>query len=175
MRYKGRRQAGDRRSDELQVMGGSSYLRPIKRYGMRKYISLFAILITLLAGACSKSSSGPTSAEGNWKYTTPDGKVSVTFTLVKNTSGSLDISSYTYAKDGVTYLAAGTISGVNLPAIGSIRINANDPKAVYPYYIQFTTGTVSSDFKRIDVVSAEYSYPGLSDIKTLSNISIGRP
>ena len=134
---------------------------------------LFCALLVVAAG-CSKTNSGPTSAEGKWTYTTSDGKIMVTFDLVKTSTGSLDIQNQTMKIDGITYNAEKIISGVNLPVIASIRINANDAKAVYPYYIQFNNGSVSSDFKRIEVPDGEYTFPW-GTTKTLKTISIVRP
>src|SRR3954469_22090399 len=99
---------------------------------------------------CSKSDSGPSSAEGTWAYTTPDGKVAVTFQLVKTAAGSLQIQNQTYKLNGTTYESAAVISGVVLPAIASIRINKNDVKLGKGYYILFTNMKVSADFKRMD-------------------------
>ncbi len=142
---------------------------------MKIFNGLVTILacLTLLTG-CSKSSSGPSSAEGKWTYTTPDGKIVVTFDLVKTSAGSLDIQNQTMKIDGTTYNAEKQVSGVTLPAIGTMRINANDAKAVYPYYILFTNGSVSSDFKRIDVPDGEDTFPwGIT--KTLKTVAITRP
>ena len=61
--------------------------------------------------------------------------------------------------NGIQYSTEKQIAGVNLPTIASIRFNANDSKAVYPYYIQFLNGKVSSDFKKIEVPDGEYTYP----------------
>ncbi len=135
---------------------------------------LFFLALLAVSGGCSKSSSGPSSAEGKWAYTTSDGKIVVTFDLVKTSTGSLDIQNQTMKIDGTAYNAEKQISGVALPLIGSIRINANDAKAVYPYYILFTNGSVSSDFNRINVPDGEYTFPW-GTTKTLKAISITRP
>ncbi len=140
---------------------------------MRLSKLFLTVVIVVWISSCSKSSSGPTSAEGNWTYTTPDNKISVSFALVKNSSGSLDIQNSALKIEGVAYNSAAQISGVALPVIGSIRINANDAKAIYPYDIQFTNGSVSSDFKKINVPDAEYTYSGGSN--TLKAIVVGRP
>ncbi len=141
---------------------------------MRQLSIVLLIIITGLLSHCSKSASGPSSAEGKWTYTTPDSKVTVTFDLVKTSAGSLDIQNQTIKIDGTVYNAEKQISGVNLPIIGLIRINANDAKAVYPYYIQFTNGSVSGDFRLINVPDTEYTFPW-GTTKTLKTISIGRP
>ncbi len=123
--------------------------------------------------SCSKSDSGPTSAEGTWTYTTSDGKVAVTFQLVKNSAGSLDIQNQSYKLNGTSYESAAVISGVALPAIASIKINANDAKLTYPYYILFTNLKVSADFKKMDVSDGEYSTPGSTT--SLKAVTITRP
>lgn len=141
-----------------------------------RLFNLFVIAISLVgvAGACSKSSSGPTSAEGKWTYTTPDGKITATFELVKTSSGSLDVQNQSLKINGSVYISEKEITGVSLPDIASIRINANDAKAVYPYYVKFLNGKVSSDFKRIDVPDGEYTFPW-GTTNTLKNVSIVRP
>lgn len=140
-----------------------------------RFLKISVAFITCLAlGACSKGSSGPTSAEGKWTYTTPDSKITVTFELVKTSAGSLDVQNQSLTINGAAYLSEKQISGVSLPTIATLRINANDAKAIYPYYILFTNGKVSSDFKRIDVPDGEYTYPWGTTV-TLKTISIVRP
>ncbi|MBY0433863.1 MAG: hypothetical protein K2U26_07125 [Cyclobacteriaceae bacterium] len=136
-------------------------------------ISTWALILVMFCAACKKES-GPSSAEGKWAYTTPDGKIAVTFDLVKNSSGSLDIQNPTMVVDGVSGNAVAQLSGVSLPSITSIRISANDAKLVYPYSITFANGKVSGDFKRIDVPAGEYTFPWGS-VKTLTAVAIGRP
>ncbi|CAN5612914.1 hypothetical protein BH10BAC4_BH10BAC4_24350 [soil metagenome] len=123
--------------------------------------------------ACGPGNSGPSSAEGRWTYTTADKKVKVEFELKKNSSNSLDIQNSVLTIEGVTYNSAAQISGVNLPLITFMRVNANDAKAVYSYDIQFAAGTVSNDFNRIDVPNGAYTLAG--GTTALKNISIGRP
>lgn len=135
--------------------------------------AIWMVLIGFLLAACSKSSSGPTSAEGSWTYTTADSKISVTFQLVKNSSGSLEIQNQTFKLNGTVYESAAVISGIALPAIASIKINANDLKLTYPYYILFTGVTVSSDFKKMNVPSGEYQTQ--SGTVSLTAVSITRP
>jgi hypothetical protein len=137
-------------------------------------ISFIALLSVCLISGCSKSSSGPTSSEGAWTYTTPDGKIKVTFDLVKTSTGSLDIQNQTMMLNGTTVNAEKTITGITLPSISYIRINANDIKAVYPYDIVFNNGKVSSDFKHIDVPDGTYTYPW-GTANTLKSVSIVRP
>jgi hypothetical protein len=123
-----------------------------------KNLLLFILLI--LAAGCSKHKDpGFTSAEGKWTYATPDAKIAVTFDLVKNSSGGLDIQNQTIKIDGTLYQSVSQITGVILPSIQKIRINANDAKIVYPYNIEFNTGTVSGDFKTITFSTATYTWP----------------
>jgi len=140
---------------------------------MRIIIGFIAVL-SLISVGCSKSNSGPTSPEGKWTYTTPDNKINVTFDLVKTSTGSYDVQNQTIKIEGVSYNAEKQVTGVVIPAIASIRINANDAKAVYPYYVQFLNGTVSSDFRRIDVATGEYTFPWGTTV-SLKTVSIVRP
>ena len=128
----------------------------------------------MIVAACSKSNSGPSSAEGNWTYTTPDGKIKVNFELVKTSSGSLDVQNQSIRIDGTVYMAEKEITGVSLPDIAKIRINANDAKITYPYYVQLLNGKVSGDFKRIDVPTGSYTFP-YPTVVALANISVVRP
>jgi hypothetical protein len=137
-----------------------------------KWIIIASLLLVALA--CSKDKDpGFTSAEGKWKYTTPDSKIAVTFELVKTPSGGFDITNPTIKIDGTLYNAEKQISGVSLPVIGTIRINANDSKAVYPYNIIFNNGVVSSDFTKIEVPDATYTFPWPT-VKALKTIVIER-
>lgn len=129
----------------------------------------------MVALACSKDKDpGFTSAEGKWKYTTSDGKIAVTFELTKTSSGGLTISSQPIIVDGVAFESASLIDGVSLPSnIATIRINANDSKAVYPYNIIFKNGVVNSDFTKIEVPDATYTFPWPA-VKALKTIVIER-
>ena len=136
-----------------------------------KWLVLTGLLV--IAAACSKDKDpGFTSAEGKWKYTTADGKIAVTFELVKSGSG-LDLTNQTIKVDGALYNAEKVIDGVNLPTIGTIRINANDAKAVYPYRIEFKNGVVSTDFKKIEVPDGTYTFPWPT-LNTLKTVVIER-
>jgi hypothetical protein len=138
---------------------------------MRWIISASLLLVAL---ACSKDKDpGFTSAEGKWKYTTPDGKIEVTFELTKTSSGGLTISSQTINVDGVAFESANQIDGVSLPTIATIRINANDSKAVYPYNIIFKNSVVNSDFTKIEAPDATYTFPWPT-VKALKAVVIER-
>ena len=139
------------------------------------------ILVCLCLGfllSCNKESNdGPTSAEGKWTYTTPDGKLVVTFDLVKGASGGLDIQNPTIKVNGNSGTAAATITGVNLPTIAQIRVSANDAALVYPHSVTFINGKVSNDFRRIEVPDTDYVFYASSSptTSTLKTQTIVRP
>jgi hypothetical protein len=139
-----------------------------------KTTSVGCLILLLSFANCGKIDTGPSSAEGAWTYTTPDGKMTVTFDLVKTASGSLEIQHQTMKIDGTTCNAEQQMVGVDLPVIGSIRINANDAKVTYPYYIEFLNTRVSSDFRLINAVTAEYTFPWGTK-KSLTSVAIVRP
>ena len=134
---------------------------------------LVFILLILAAGCSKHKDPAFTSAEGKWTYTTPDSKMAVTFELVKNSSGGLDIQNQTIKIDGTLYQSASQITGVNLPSILKIRVNANDAKIVYPYNIEFNTGTVSADFTTITFSTATYTWPW-GTVISLTNVKVTR-
>src|SRR5258708_30444039 len=101
------------------------------------------ILMLLIMVGCTSKHKDPgfTSAEGKWTYTTPDSKMAVTFELVKSAASALAIQNQTIKIDGTGYFSAAQITGVSLPSIQKIRINANDAVAVFPYNIEFDNCT----------------------------------
>ena len=134
---------------------------------------LFFIFV-LIAGCTPKHTDpGFVTVEGKWTYTTPDSKVSVNFDLKRLPSGDLAVQNYTIKLDGTSYQAAAELTGVALPAIQKIRVNANDSHAVFPYNIEFNTCTVSTDFKTIAADSATYTWPW-GTTNTLTSIKIVR-
>lgn len=135
---------------------------------------LLFISLVLAAGCHKHADPGFTSAEGRWTYSTPDSKIVVAFDLVKNSSGAIEIKNQTIKVDGTLYQSVSQIAGVTLPSIQRIRINANDAKAVYPYNIDFITGTVSADFKTIAFATATYSWPW-GTVNNLTSVSVTRP
>lgn len=137
-----------------------------------KRILFAATLLVFIASGCGKDSPKFSSAEGTWTYTTPDGKIGVDFTLT-NSGSSWTVTGPVIRVDGTTYNAEVQASGINPPAIGSIRINANDAKAVYAYNIVLTNGTVSSDFAEIKVPGATYTWPH-DKTNSLTDVSVGR-
>jgi len=137
-------------------------------------LSILSLALVVLLSSCKKDEDEPSfsSAEGDWTYTTPDGKISVDFTLVK--SGT----TWTATKQSIT--VAGTkgnaeieVVGLNPPVIEYIRINANDPTLVYAFDIAFSNATVSDDFKEIRVPGATYTWPQ-NKANDLTNIIIVR-
>ena len=135
----------------------------------------FLLLIFLCAAGCSSKHKDPgfTSVAGKWTYTTPDNKVAVTFELAKSASGDVSLQNQTMKLDGTQYESAAQMTGVNIPTIQKIRINANDIKAIYNYSIEFDNCTVSSDFKTISVDTANYIWPWGTN-KPLADIVITR-
>jgi len=137
-------------------------------------LKIFSLALIVLLNACSKDDDTPkyTSAEGDWTYTTSDGKISVDFTLAKDGS-TWSVKNQVIRVDGVAGNANVTTDGLNPPAIGFIRINANDAKLTYPYDINFTNGTVNSDFTSITVTDATYTWPH-DKTNSISNLTIQR-
>jgi hypothetical protein len=136
----------------------------------RLLILFFIVLITV---SCKKDKDpGFTSPEGSWTYTTPDGFIAVTFDVVVATSG-FDVKNQTIKVNAVDAKAEKTVTAFTATAVQKIRINANDTKVTYPYDINFNNGTVSSDFKTINIADATYVYPW-GTTKSLTNITITR-
>lgn len=141
-------------------------------FGVMMRLVIAGLCLALLG--CGKNDVEPlpahTAPDGTWTYKTPDGKLSVQFDL-KTTGTVLEILNTTIKLDQQSGMAAGTITGVNLPAVDQIRINANDPIIVVNYSITFINCTFSEDYNFITVADAEYTYP---QAKTLQNITITR-
>jgi hypothetical protein len=136
-------------------------------------ISVLCLALIVLLSACKKDDDPKfASAEGNWTYTTPDGKISVDFTLVKSGT-TWDVSNPAIRVDGTAGNADFVTAGVSPPAIQLIRINANDSKLVYDYYIEFSNATVNSDFTQIKVADVLYTWPQ-DKTNSLTNITIAR-
>ena len=136
---------------------------------MRKF--LFCLI--LLAGCSDKKDPGLTSPEGKWGYTTPDGKIAVTFEVTKTSTDVFDIKNQTMKINDVSANAEKEVVGFTSTIIEKIRINANDTKATYPYNIVFNNGTISTDFKTISVPTTTYTYPWGTTV-SLSSITITR-
>ena len=136
-------------------------------------ISVLCLALIVLSNACKKDDESKfTSAEGNWTYTTPDGKISVDFTLVKSGT-TWSVTNPAIRVDGTSGNAEVITGTINPPAIQSIRINANDAKLTYDYSIEFDNATVSSDFTKIYVPGATYTWP-IDKTNSLTTISITR-
>ena len=131
-------------------------------------------LFCLLAMVCCKSKDpGLTSPEGKWSYTTPDGKIAVTFEVTKTSANVFDVQNQTMKINDVSANAEKEVVDFTSTTIGKIRINANDSKAVYPYNIVFNNATIAGDFKKINVPTTTYTYPWGTTV-SLSNITIER-
>lgn len=135
-----------------------------------KKLLLFCFVI--VAG-CSDKDPGFTSPVGTWSYTTPDGKIAVTFQVTNTSADVFDVINQTMKLDGTLVNAEKEVVAFTSTTVEKIRINANDSKAVFPYNIVFNNATVSSDFKTISVPTATYTYPWGTTV-ALSNITIGR-
>ena len=140
---------------------------------MRTIGILLMALVVVLA-SCKKEDDAPkfTSAEGDWTYTTPDGKINVFFTIVNGAAG-WSITNVAMHVEGVAGNANVDATGINPPTITNIRINANDTKLTYPFPIEFKNGTVNSDFTQINVPDATYTWPH-DKTNILTNIAITR-
>jgi len=135
-----------------------------------KRLLLFCLVVL---AACSSKDPGLTSPEGKWSYTTPDGKIAVTFEVIKVSDNVFDIQNQTMKLDGALVNAEKEVVAFTSTTIEKIRINANDSKAVYPYNIVFNTATISTDFKTIKVPTATYTFPW-GTTKSLTDIVIQR-
>ena len=135
-----------------------------------KRLLLFCLVVL---AACSSKEPGLTSPEGKWSYTTPDGKIAVTFEVIKVSANVFDIQNQTMKLDGALVNAEKEVVAFTSTTIEKIRINANDTKAVYPYNIVFNTATISTDFKTINVPTATYTFPW-GTTKSLADIVIQR-
>jgi len=137
-------------------------------------ILVWTVTLAMLAG-CAKDTPAPvfTSPDGTWSYTTPDQKISVDFELKTNSSSVLEILNCTIKVNNVPGAAAGTMTGVSLPDINDIKVNANDAGLVYPFYITFINCTINAGFTQIAATDAEYTYPWGST-NTLTSVTVTR-
>jgi len=137
-------------------------------------ILVWMVALVILAG-CAKDTPAPvfTSPDGTWTYTTPDQKISVDFELKTNSSSVLEILNCTIKVNNVPGAAAGTMTGVSLPDINDIKVNANDAGLVYPFYITFINCTINAGFTQIAATDAEYTYPWGST-NTLTSVTVTR-
>lgn len=151
-------------------------MRVIGYFRTMRINGFLAVVLFVLLSGCGKDSSTPapvyTSVDGVWSYTTPDNAITVEFEL-KTSSGTLGITANSIKVGGVAGQAAGTLMGVSLPAIGEIRVNANDAVLVQPYFITFANCAVSSNYATISSANVSYTYPW-GTVKTLSGVVITR-
>jgi len=134
---------------------------------------IFILIVFTACLSCKKDKDpGFNSPAGSWAYTTPDGTIAVTFDVVASSSG-FDVQNQTIKVNGVEARAERTVTAFTATTVQKIRINANDTKVTYPYDINFNNGTVSGDFKTINVAEATYIYPW-GTTKNLANITISR-
>lgn len=136
-------------------------------------LSIVSLALALLLSGCNKDD-GPefTSPEGDWTYTTADGKISVDFTVVKS-GNNFDAEAKAMSVDGVSCESIVQAASVTATSIGSIRINANDSKVTYDYVILFTDISISSDFKEMKVPGGSYTWP-IDKTNQLKDITISR-
>jgi hypothetical protein len=135
-------------------------------------ISILSLALIVLLNSCKDDDPKFASAEGDWTYTTSDGKLSVDFTLAKD-GATWSVKNQVIRVEGVQGVAAVQSDGINPPSIQYIRINANDVKLTYAYDITFTNATVDGDFTHISVPDATYTWPH-DKTNTISDITITR-
>ena len=134
--------------------------------------SILLLALVVLLGSCKDDDAKFSSAEGTWTYTTPDSKIGVEFELKQN-GAQWDVINPVITVDGTKAEAAVVASEVTPPTIGSIRINANDTKVTYAYFILFSELEVSGDFKEIKGPSATYTWPH-DKTNNLTDVTITR-
>ena len=136
-------------------------------------LSIVSLALVVLLGSCKKDDDPKfTSPDGDWTYTTPDGKIGVSFTI-KQDGSTLKFSNEAMTVDGTDCVAALQAFNVTTTKVGSIRINANDQKVTYDYFILFTDAEVSADFTQIKVPGAMYTWP-FDKTNQLTDIVIAR-
>jgi glyoxylate utilization-related uncharacterized protein len=136
-----------------------------------KYACLVSVVGLLLVASflisCKDDEPKFTSADGDWVYTTPDSKMTVKFSITTS-SGTMVINGTKLTVDGVDADLVTIASGIS-----SMRFSTNDAKLTVVYYIRFTDGVVSSDFTKINVPNAEYTFP-YGTTNRLTSITISR-
>jgi hypothetical protein len=131
------------------------------------------LAIVVLLTSCKKDDDPKfSSAEGDWTYTTPDGKISVDFSLGKNGT-TWTATNAVMRVDGVTAEAVIQVNWLDPPNIEELRINANDSKVTYPYVMYFTMLVISDDFTEIKAPGATYTWP-IDKTNYLTNVTITR-
>lgn len=138
-----------------------------------KLIAVLSLALVVLLGSCKKDDDPKfTSAEGDWTYTTPDGHLVVDFTI-KTDGSNWFISKQSISLDGVTGNAEVDITSFTPPTFGYIRINANDSKLVYAYYVSFLESTVNHDFTSMEASTAAWTYP-YNNVNSATKVVIKR-
>ena len=137
-----------------------------------RFVALVLVLFPFLIG-CKEEEVWFTSLLGEWKYTTPDEKIEITFDIVGGDTELLTIKNQTIKIEGSEGNANIQFSNVTETSIDLIRINANDAALIYPYNIAFNNLSASPDFATLDVESASYTFPWPNTIN-LSDIQIVR-
>lgn len=141
---------------------------------MKGAILFLLLAMVVLMGSCGKDDDGPkfTSAEGTWTYTTPEDAISIDFTITKN-GNSFSVVQQVMRIEGVECESIVQANNVEATTIGSMRINANDSKVTYAYFILFTDAEVSGDFTEIKVPGVTYTWP-FNKTNNLTDITITR-
>lgn len=141
---------------------------------MKKIVVLLLVLVVVL-GSCKKDEDpGFTSAAGDWTYTSPDGKITVNFTITESTATAFTFQSEsTMTVDGVTGKSAVDIEPPTGSSFVYIAINANDAGITYSYPVIFRNAMIGSDFKEILAATATYTWPH-TKVNSLTNVTIVR-
>ena len=141
-------------------------------------IGAYLLVGVLLWVACEDEDPGFTSLVGSWTYTTPDGKIQVSFDIGGGSTEILAINNPVIIVDGEEGTAVAVAQDIAETSIGKLRINANDVDLVYPFDIVFNDLSAAADFSAIDVVTATYTWPwsstGGPTINNLNDIQITR-
>ena len=132
------------------------------------------LIVGLVACGCGSKHNEPgyTSLAGEWTYTTPDSKIAVNFDLVASGS-TLSLQNQTFKLDGTDYQSAAELGGATLTQIASLRINANDAKAVFPFSIELDSCHSTDNYKTMAATKGSYTWPWGTTIN-LSNVTVSR-
>lgn len=123
-----------------------------------RHLVIVLLAFVMMLTSCGDDDPKFTTAAGTWTFTTADGKIGVDFDLTQ-TGTTWTVTKPVIRVDGTTYNAEVQATGINPPSLASIRINANDSKAVYAYNIVFTGATVNDNFTEIRVPGGTYTWP----------------
>lgn len=124
---------------------------------MRFILSTVVLFLVTLYSGCSSSSPAPSIIDGKWTYTTADGKVKVNFELSTSAAGAVEIKNpASITVNGITGNGAASVTGVSMPNIGTISINANDAALTYPHSITFAACKFVNTTNKIEVSTGSY-------------------